>query len=443
MTLKGKKVVVVGLGRSGEAATKLLVKEGAEVWVTDRRVKEELTSEIERLKDQSIHFELGGHPPSLFSGAALAVLSPGVPTASLNSGGVPVIGEVELAFRYLSAPVAAITGTNGKSTTCALIGEIFKVWGKHVFVGGNFGVPLCAAAYSDEPWAWVVAEVSSFQMETITTFRPRIAVLLNMTPNHLDRYADFQDYVNAKLRIFSCQTADDYAVVNSDHETTAAYLSNLKSRVVGIGRKKRLSQGVWLEGDRLVSNLGGLREIIHRDEIPLRGEHNLENVMAAAATALLAGCPADIVRKGIRRFSGLEHRLEIACQRQGVLYVNDAKATTVSAVVCALKSFNEPVILIAGGQDKGVDFSPLRSVIQQKAKAVVLIGQAREKIRRAIEGTVPVHEEESLDDAVHRAAALAAAGDVVLMAPGCASFDMFLNFEDRGRQFKAVVAALP
>jgi UDP-N-acetylmuramoylalanine--D-glutamate ligase len=443
MALKGKKVVVVGLGRSGVAAAKLLIEKGAEVWVTDRRSSKELAYEMKELKDWPVRFVLEDHSASIFSGAALTVVSPGVPTASIETGGTPVIGETELAFRYLSAPMIAITGTNGKSTTSALLGHILKTWDKRVFVGGNLGIPLCEAARSKKPWEWIVAEISSFQLETIETFRPRIAVLLNITPNHLDRYPHFRGYICTKLRIFERQTQNDRAVVNFDDEIIRSYLSTIRPGIVGFSRKERPPKGVWLDGDRLISDLGGSREIVRRNKILLRGEHNLENVMAAAAAAQLAGCPEEFIRKALSHFSGLEHRLEVVRVHQGVLYVNDSKATTVSATASALESFEEPVILIAGGQDKGMDFSLLKPVISRKVRDVILIGEAREKIRKALEDDhVPIHEAASLNEAVKAAATLATAGQVVLMAPGCASFDMFRDFEERGQQFKALVSSL-
>ena len=450
MELKGKKVVVVGLGRSGQASARLLTFLGAEVWVTDQRSSQELAQEITMLKGQPVRFSLGGHPASVFSGAALAVVSPGVSPAGLIGCSAPIMGEVELAFRHLTASLVAITGTNGKSTTTALVGEMLKAWGKRVFVGGNLGIPLCEAALSAlsatgggrDLFEWVVAEVSSFQMETIETFRPRIAVLLNATPNHQDRYAHFQDYLSAKLRIFSNQTKSDFAVVNLDDPVLRSIPPTLKARVVPISRRERPEGGVWMEGDRLISGLSGRRVIARRSEILLRGEHNLENVLAAVAVAQLAGCPTEVIQKIISQFPGLEHRLETVRRRREVLYVNDSKATTVAATACALESFEEPVILIAGGRDKGGDFQSLRPILSRKAIAVILIGEAREKIRTALEGTTPIYEAMSLREAVERAAALASPGHVVLLSPGCASFDMFRDFEDRGRQFKALVASV-
>ena len=440
--LNGRKTVVVGLGRSGRASARLLASQGAEVWVTDRRPAESLSGEVESLKDQPVRFALGGHPESVFSGAALVVVSPGVPAESLPLSGIPVIGEVELAFRNLPAPVIAITGTNGKSTTTTLVGEILKAAGRRVFVGGNLGVPLTEAVLGGGPLDWVVAEVSSFQLETIRTFRPKIAALLNLTPNHLDRYKGLSDYTRAKLRIFSNQKEEDWAVLNHDNPVPGLNRAHLRSRVVSIGRIRRPPKGVWLEGDRLISNLDGLQEVITRTGILLRGVHNLENAMAAIALGQLAGCPMEPIRTALRTFSGLEHRLEVVGTRGGVAYINDSKATTVAATASALCSFNEPVILIAGGQDKGMSFISLKPLVSKKARAVILIGESRERIRKNLEGDVPIHEAGSLREAVETAVRMARPGGVVLLSPGCSSFDMFRDFEDRGRQFKALVAEM-
>ena len=440
--LNGKKVVVVGLGRSGMAAAKFLVEAGAKVWIADRRPEKELIREVEEMKGWPVQFKFGGHPASIFEDAALSVISPGVPASSMDTGQVPMIGELELASRYLSGTLVAITGTNGKSTTSALVGEILRAWGKHVFVGGNLGIPLCEAARSKRAWDFIVAEVSSFQLETIETFRPYIAVLLNVTPDHLNRYKRFEDYLLTKLRIFENQTPSHWAVVNFEEEPIQSYRSILKGRIVGISPTGKPSVGVWLEGDDLVSNLGGVGKVVHRSEIRLLGRHNLQNVMAAVAVCLLLECPVEVIRKGLGQFKGLEHRLEFIRRRRSVSYINDSKATTVAAVVCALESFSGRVVLIAGGQDKEIDFGPLRPVVLRRTKAVVLIGETRDKIQRVLEGTVPIHQADHLEEAVKVASGIARTGDVVLLAPGCASFDMFHDFEDRGRQFKDFVERL-
>jgi len=440
--LNGRKTVVVGLGRSGLASARLLAREGAEVWVTDRRPAEALSGETASLKDLSVRFALGGHPDSAFSGAALVVVSPGVPAESLPLPGVPVIGEVELACRYLTAPILAITGTNGKSTTTTLTGEILQAAGRRVFVGGNLGRPLTEAVLAGDPLDWVVAEVSSFQLETIRAFRPKVAALLNLTPNHLDRYKGLSDYTRAKLRIFSNQREEDWAVLNHDNPVPGLNRAQLRGRVVSFGRIRRPPKGVWLEGDRLISNLEGLQEVVTRSGILLRGVHNLENAMAAIALGQLAGCPLDVIRGVLRTFGGLEHRLEVIGSRKGIAFVNDSKATTVAATASALSSFHEPVILIAGGQDKGMSFISLKPLLSKKARAVVLIGEARERIRKTLEGDIPIREAESLREAVEAAVGMARPGEVVLLSPGCSSFDMFRDFEDRGRQFKALVGEI-
>lgn len=442
LDLKGKKAVVVGLGRSGVSAARLLVRLEAQVWATDLRSREELGEEEAALSGLPVRFAFGGHPPSVFEEAEVVVTSPGVPSAALRKFGRRIIGEVELAFRCLPVPWAAVTGTNGKSTTTTLIGEMFRSWGKEVFVGGNLGTPACEAVLSGTSYDWAVVELSSFQLETIETFRPEIAALLNVTPNHLDRYADFSEYVNAKLAIFSNQERDDWAVLNMDDPVSRAQAGKVPSRVAGFGRGTRPERGVWLEGDRVMSNLDSEEAVVRRSDVMLRGDHNIENVLAAVAVAQAAGCPAGAVRDALGRFAGLEHRLETVRESRGVLFVNDAKSTTPSATASAIASFEAPVVLIAGGQDKGSDFEALRSQITGKVRAVVAIGQARAGLRRAWEGTVPFHESDSLKGALDRAAALARPGDAVLFSPGCPSFDMFRNFEDRGRQFKALVAGL-
>lgn len=457
--IRGKKMTVVGLGRSGQAATRLLVRQGAKVTVTDHRPAVELADPMALLREYPVRYCVGGHPAEAFQDAELIIMSPGIAVESVEaveaakSRGVPVIGELELAFRFAKAPVAAITGTNGKSTTTALIGGILQQSGRRVFVGGNLGRPLCEAVLEPVAWDWLVAEVSSFQLETIETFRPRVAVLLNVTPNHLDRYRTMDQYLSAKLRLFENQTEDDTAVINADDPTVLRKTGSLRARRIAFSRRSRPETGlpsgqagVYLESGAVVAAGLSARaeriEILRREEIPLPGSHNLENVLAATAVGLVCGCPPDQIRKAVREFKGLEHRLEPVRKRNGVLYVNDSKATTVVALEKALEAFSEPIVLIAGGRNKGAKFDHLRDLVSRRVKTAVLIGEARPTLRAAWKGAVPLIEAESLEEAVRVAARTALPGEVVLLAPACASFDMFRDFEDRGHRFKEIVNGL-
>jgi UDP-N-acetylmuramoylalanine--D-glutamate ligase len=450
--MKGQKVTVVGLGRSGLAATRLLVRQGAAVTVTDRRPAAELKEPMAVLKDDPVRYCVGGHPHEAFKDAELIVMSPGIVVESVDAveaakaRGVPVIGEMELASRFITAPVAAVTGTNGKSTTTTLIGEILKQSGRRVFVGGNLGRPLCEAVMETIEWDWIVAEVSSFQLETIRSFRPRVAVLLNITPNHLDRYRNMDDYRAAKMRLFENQTAADAAVINADDPTVLRETGSVRARRIFFGHRPLPEAGVYFDSGAVVAAWlpdGTARvEILRREEIPLPGSHNLENVLAASAAGLLCGCTVDQIQTAVRAFKGLAHRLETVRKRNGVLYVNDSKATTAVALEKALEAFSEPIVLIAGGRNKGAEFEPLRDLIGRRVKTAVLIGEARPTLRAAWSGAAPLIEAVSLEEAVRIAARTASAGDVVLLAPACASYDMFRDFEDRGDRFKEIVNGL-
>lgn len=451
MAWRGKRVTVVGLARSGAAAAELLLREGAAVSVTDRRAATELAAWTGRFAPGSIRWFLGGHPDEAFQGADLIVLSPGVsPTLSsihdARSRGIPVWSEVELASRSLRAPLVAITGSNGKSTTTALTGAICRAAGRRTFVGGNLGVPLCEAAAPDAAWDEVVAEISSFQLETIETFRPAVAALLNVTPDHLDRYPDVAAYAAAKFRIFECQRAEDAAVVNADDAIgmTPSRLSRIGSRRVEFSRLKAPSgDGVWVADREIRYRIDGRAGVICGvDRIRIAGVHNLENALAAAAIALLRGIAAETVARVLSEFPGLEHRLEFVREKGGVTYINDSKGTNVGAVLKSLEGFERPVILIAGGVAKGADFSALRPMVGRRVKQTIVIGEARSALRKALEGVTAVAEADGLAEAVRMAAGSAVAGDTVLLSPACASFDLFKDFEDRGRQFKALVQAL-
>ena len=453
--LKGKKVTVVGLARSGVAAARLLHAVGAEVTVADAKDEIQLSQALVRLDRSAIRVIVGSGYESALDEAHVVVISPGVPTglSILNKARarhVPVIGELELAFGFLNAPVLAVTGTNGKSTTVTLIGLLLKEHGKRVFVGGNLGTPLSEAALNTyrsggqrAPYDYVVAEVSSFQLETIARFRPWIAALLNITPDHLDRYPALAPYVAAKARIFENQTSDDYAVLNHDDERTLAFRNGLRAHELGFSRTGSMKEGAFLDGDQLVVSFKGQRQSICKiNEIRIPGAHNVANAMAASMVAHVCGCPPDAMRRVLSSFPGIEHALELVRERDGVRFINDSKGTNVDATMKALESLDRPIVLIAGGKDKGGDFGKLRDVVARRVKRLVLIGEAAPRIQQVLKGLKPISHAPSFRDAVQVAAQSAQSGEVVLLSPACASFDMFADYQDRGRQFKALVNGL-
>lgn len=453
--LTGKKVTVVGLARSGVAAAHLLQAVGADVTVADAKEEAKLAGALTHVDRRAIRVIVGPGYESACDGAQLVVVSPGVPTESnilneVRARHVPVIGELELAFGFLNAPVLAVTGTNGKSTTVTLIGLLLKEYGKRVFVGGNLGTPLCEAALNTyhsraqrSPYDYVVAEVSSFQLETIARFRPWIAALLNITPDHLDRYPALAPYVAAKARIFENQTSDDYALLNYDDERTPAFRTALKGHELGFSRTSPVTEGAFLDGDRLVLSFKGQRQSVCKvNEIRIPGAHNVANAMAASMVAHVCGCPPEVMRRVLSTFPGLEHALELVRERAGVRFINDSKGTNVDATLKALESLDRPIVLIAGGKDKGGDFGKLREVIARRVKRLVLIGEAAPRIQQVLEGLKPISHAPSFRDAIQIAAQSAQSGEVVLLSPACASFDMFADYQDRGRQFKALVNGL-
>ena len=453
--LKGKKVTVVGLARSGVAAAQLLHAVGAEVTVADAKDEAKLAEALSRVDRRAIRVVAGPGYEAALDEAQLVVISPGVPTDldilnKVRARQIPVIGELELAFRFLDAPVVAVTGTNGKSTTVTLIGLLLKEYGKRVFVGGNLGTPLCEAALNTyrsrgqgSPYEYVIAEVSSFQLETIARFRPWIAALLNITPDHLDRYPALAPYIAAKARIFENQTPDDYVLLNYDDERTLALRTGLKAHELGFSRTGSIHEGAFLEGNQLVLRFKGeYQSICQIGEIRIPGAHNVANAMAASMVAHVCGCPPDVMRRVLSSFPGLEHALELVRERDGVRFINDSKGTNVDATMKALESLDGPIVLIAGGKDKGGDFGKLRDVVARRVKRLVLIGEAAPRIHQVLEGLKPISHASSFRDAVQVAAQSAQAGEVVLLSPACASFDMFADYQDRGRQFKALVNGL-
>ena len=448
LNLKNKKALVVGLARSGVSAVRLLLREGASVIVTDTADKKKLADALSRLKGLNISYELGVHNLETFLKSDLIVISPGVPYRSeclikAKEKRIPVISEIELAYNLLQTPVIGITGTNGKSTATTLTGELLKVYKRNVFVGGNLGTALSDAVLADKKWDAAVAEISSFQLETIKDFKPMTAVLLNITPDHLDRYDSMDEYVWAKARLFENQDRNDFAILNADDPYTAGIAKKIKADIILFSRLNDVERGVYLRCADIVSNISGKDEIVIKtDELGIKGVHNIENAMASIAAAQLSGCPVEFMKPVLKKFSGLEHRLELVKIIDDVKYINDSKGTNVGAVVKSLEGFSEPVILIAGGLDKGGDFTPLKDLVKEKVKRLILIGKAKDKIADAIGGLTDTIFASSLEDAVNIASHKADKGDVVLLSPACASFDMFRNFEDRGRVFKEAVNRL-
>jgi UDP-N-acetylmuramoylalanine--D-glutamate ligase len=446
--LEGRRVAVVGLARSGLAACRLLRTLGAEVVASDSKPFEALGLEVQALEALGVAIVAGGHPIESFSGAELVVASPGVPLTlpvleRVRESGTPIIGELELAWRVMEASFIAITGTNGKTTTTALAGALLQEGVRPVLVGGNIGRPLSAYALDVPADGLVVAEVSSFQLETVERFHPRVAVLLNITPDHLDRHTTFQAYVDVKAKIFRNQTEADLAVLNADDPVTEALARTVRAPAVFFSRRRALTEGLFVQNGWIVAALSGrTTRICPLNEIPLRGGHNVENVLAATACALWAGITASRVRTAIAQFPGVEHRIERVREISGVTYYNDSKGTNVASTIKAIESFAEPVILIAGGRGKGQDFTPLAAAARGKVRRVILIGEDREKIRVALGPDISSEDARSMGEAVGRAQAVARPGEVVLLSPACASFDMFENFEHRGQVFKAAVHAL-
>jgi UDP-N-acetylmuramoylalanine--D-glutamate ligase len=449
MEFKGKKVLVVGLGKSGLAAALFLRRRGAQVTVSDNRSAELLGKDIPALLEEGIAVEAGGHGLLTFRRQDLIVVSPGVPLdtpelVQVKAFGLPIIGEVELALRYLKGKSLAITGSNGKTTTTALCGEILKASGLPVEVGGNIGVPVIALVDQSRDDGWSVLEVSSFQLETTYRFRPEIAVILNVTPDHLDRHGTFENYAAAKERIFANQTAEDALVLNADDDVTSRMAARATSRIFWFSAKRIVRQGAFVHEGAIVfrsSEQAAPEFILKVENIPLKGQHNVENVLAAVCAARLAGVEPDVIRKAVESFKAVEHRLEFVAEINGVDYYNDSKATNVDAAAKAIASFPGGVRLILGGKDKNSDYRQLRALLEERVKTVYTIGAAAEKIEMQIYGAVPVVSAGTLDQAVARAGDAAQPGEIVLLAPACSSFDQFENYEHRGQVFKDLVHA--
>jgi UDP-N-acetylmuramoylalanine--D-glutamate ligase len=445
-TLVGQRALVVGLGRSGVAAAKLLAREGAQVTATDGRQARALEGAVRELRPLGVRFELGGHDPASFADAAWVVVSPGVPLASpVFAKAGRVVGEVELASRFVDEPVVGVTGTNGKSTTTALIAHLLATAGKDVFAGGNLGVPLAERVLAGGARDASVVELSSYQLEAVDTFHPHVAVVTNLAPDHLDRYPSVQAYWGAKGAIFRRQTEADFAVLNLDDAQVLHLHRHGRAQVVGFSSRGPVERGAWDDGEALqVRGLPGVvRGESYQELAPaLRGAHGRQNAMAALLAARLLGAAPDAVAEGLRTFPGLPHRLQSVRVLQGVEWINDSKATNVDAAQVALAAFPGRVLWIAGGKGKGAPYTPLRPWVEGRVQRLLTIGADGDRIAAEL-GDLTVHERcETLDVAVARAAAHAAAGDTVLFSPGCASFDQFRDFEARGEAFVAAVEGL-
>jgi UDP-N-acetylmuramoylalanine--D-glutamate ligase len=448
--LISKRVLVVGLGKSGVASALFLKSRGARVTVSDSKPEAELRNEILLLLEHGITVETGGHGDRTFRGQDLIVVSPGVPVdapqlVQARNLGEPVIGEVELAAQFLAGSIVAITGANGKTTTTSLAGEIIAAGNFPTLVGGNIGTPAISFVDQAGPATWAVLEVSSFQLETIVEFRPRIAVILNITPDHLDRHKTFDNYVNAKARIFENQRESDFTVLNADDPTTAGLSKRTGGQVFWFSRKKELEKGAYARGTHIYFRDGHFeQEILPLAEVPLKGAHNLENILAGVSIGMLVGSQPEQIRQAVRNFKAVEHRLEFVARIAGVDYYNDSKATNVDATIKALESFpaDKHLHLILGGKDKGSDYTVLNDLLRQRVKRVYTIGAAAAKIESQIQGAAEVDHAETLETAVRRASESAAPGDVILLAPACASFDQFQSYEHRGRVFKESVHSL-
>lgn len=444
MDVKGKRFLLLGLARTGKACARFLAGRGATVSVSDMRPEAELKEEMIDLNDLSLDYFLGGEDRVALAGVDCVIPSPGVPAENLLlseavAHGIPVLSEIEFAFRFLSAPLAAITGTNGKTTTTTLIGEMLKAEGKKVFVGGNIGAPLIEFVSRD--WEWGVVEISSFQLEWVEQFRPRVAALLNLTEDHLDRYPDFAAYCRAKENIFAAQRKEDVAVLNRDDPRVWALRERLRARVVSFGFDA-IDEGVYARGDAIIWREAGAEERFPLARTKIQGVHNVENMMAAVAVAKAAGASQSAIQKTLEEFPGLEHRLEFVRERNGVRFFNDSKGTNVGAVVKSLASFSDPILLLAGGVDKGGSYESLREPVKQKVRRLILFGAARQIIANALGDLTETVVVNDLAAAVRDAAEHSGPGDVVLLSPACSSFDMFRNYAERGKTFKALVQSL-
>ena len=446
MKLRDKNVLIVGFERTGEALCRFLLDRGARIRVTEKKATEAFGDKVRTWTERGVLFETGGHRPESFLGADLIIPSPGVPPLpeilAAREKGVPVISEIELAYLFLRGKIVAITGSNGKSTTTTLVHSILRDAGLKARLAGNIGTPLISFVDKSRDDDIYVTEISSFQLEYTERFTPAVAAILNVSENHIDWHKTFDNYFGAKKKLVLRQGREGIAVLNRDNPLVWSLAGEAASEVYGFSRKRRLRRGAFVEDGWVVVRDGRPERILPTSRITLPGTHNQENVLAAALIGHLLGVPAPALRRSILAFRGLEHRLEDVLRVKGVRFVNDSKATTVDATLKALASFDRPIVLILGGRGKGGDFSPLRSGVRKRVRSVVLVGEAADKIETALGGVVPVDRVSNYRDVVRKAFERAVRGDVVLLAPACTSWDMFKDFEERGRTFKREVRLL-
>lgn len=447
MDLKNKKALVVGLARSGISAANLLCRLGARVTITDEKRESELSENIRKLT-KGISLKLGGHNGVDIAKVDLVVISPGVLWDSpflnkIRENGIRIISEVELAFKYIKAPLIAVTGTNGKTTTTTLIGEMLKKDDRNVFVGGNIGNPMCEEVLNGSSSELILSEISTFQMEGIETFKPHISVILNITPDHLDRHKSMAEYIALKKRVFINQNTRDYTVFNMDDKITAALSNEGKGERIFFSRIREVDNGAFVRGNNIIFRRNRKEEIVSTlKDLKIIGVHNIENTLASVAVGGICDIPPRLMREVISEFSGIPHRMEFVREIEGIKFINDSKGTNVGATIKSIESFNEPIILIAGGKDKGSDYLPLKPLIEDRVKFLILIGEAKKKMASVMNGFRNILNAESFEEAVNEAFDKAEKGDVVLLSPACASFDMFRDYEDRGEQFRKIVESL-
>ncbi|HBT20113.1 MAG TPA: UDP-N-acetylmuramoyl-L-alanine--D-glutamate ligase [Peptococcaceae bacterium] len=449
MIIKNKKVLVVGAGKTGTACAHFLNQMGARVTLADIKKDIEMKEVLEKFKDTPVVVKTGGYP-DVDGSTDLVIVSPGVPLDVLpikqaHEKGIPVWSELELAFRMFNAPVIAVTGTNGKTTTTALIGAMFEDAGKPVVIAGNIGIPLIEKVSEITSHHVVVVEVSSFQLECIETFKPKMGIVLNLTPDHLDRHGTLENYARAKERIFLNQSQGDFSILNYDDPRVKKMSQSTKGEVIFFSIKHTLEQGAYLFENKIYLALGDRAvPVIDRKDIFIKGEHNVQNALAAVLAGAVMGLEIESMSSTLKTFKGVPHRLEFVDEIDGVKYINDSKGTNPDASIKALLAFDEPIVLIAGGRNKGSDFSQFAEIVKEKARAVVLLGEAADEIYSALKekGFYEIYKENTLEEAVYRAGKIARPGEVVLLSPACASWDMFKSYEERGDLFKSLVASL-